>query len=252
MTISERGCYMRVNITSNIEQVIKGLEEFNSKDLPYVMRTTVNNIVFDALESLKNEARGNLNLKNARTASTWRVKKATKQQPYAEIYMDEFSWQYKVLAHHYKGGDRERKGMEKAMAHMGIMRKHEILTPSPGVKIRSYVYTQMMAQLKLNYKAGYSANETKASRQRREKSQGAGVRYFVVTERSKSHMTPGVYARMPGHDKPICLLRISARPTYKKRMDMETTVSKVIARRQEKHFSNAVALATAFRKSKGW
>jgi len=244
---------MRISgIVHNTKQVIKGLDSFKDKDMPYVMMLTANNLAFDSMDSLKKEVRGSLRLNNKRMANAWRVKKATKSKPYAEVYVDEFSWPFKALAHHYKGGDRERKGMEKAMVYMGLMHKGEILTPSPGVKIRSYVYVEMMAQLKLNYKAGFNSNETKSSRARRERMRGKGVRYFVITGKSTSPMAPGVYARIPGNDSPVCMLRIAERPSYSKRMDSMATIKKVYARRKDKHFSDAMTRAMAIRKAKGW
>ena len=243
---------MKIDISHNIKKTIKELETFKDKDLPYVMMLTANNVAFDALDSLKKEVRGKLNLKNKRMANAWRIKKATKKRRYAELYVDEWSWQYKALAHHYRGGDRERKGLEKAMIYMGLMYKWEILTPPPGVTIRSYVYVEMMSQLKLNYKAGFNANETKTSRKRREGLRKKGVRYFVVTGKSKSPMAPGIYARVPGSPKPVNMLRIAERPDYKKSMDMEVTVRKVLERRQQHHFDTAMARAMAIRKSKGW
>lgn len=243
---------MRISIVDNVKQVIKGLDSFKDKDMPYVMMLTANNLAFDALDSLKKEVRGNLRLRNQRMSNAWRISKATKSKQYAEIYVDEFSWQYKALAHHYRGGDRERKGMEKALIYMGLMYRNEILTPSPGVTIRPHVYVEMMSQLKLNQKAGFNANETKASRAKRERMRGKGVRYFVVTGKSKSPLAPGVYARIPGNDSPVCLLRISEKPNYRKRMDTEATVLKVYARRKDKHFSDAMTRAMAIRKAKEW
>jgi len=229
-------------IENNIEEIIKGMTYFEKKQLPYMQMLTANNIAFDALDSVKAEIRGKLNIKKQAVPSSFRIKKATKARPYAELFVDEFSWQYRALIHHFKGGNRERKGLEKAMIHQGFMYKHEILTPPPGVTIRPQVYVQIMSQIKLNFKAGYNANETKQSRKRKGANK-TNARFFVITGKSKSPLAPGIYARMPGHDKPVCLLRIAEKPEYKKQFDLNDVLVKVITRRGNDHFSKAYNLA---------
>jgi len=241
----------KISIDHNLDEAIKELGYLRDRDLPYIQRTTVNNLAFDALESMKREIGGKLNITKGSIPNSFRIKKATRDSNYAELFVDEFRWQHKVLAHHFSGGDRERRGMEKALIRSGYMYKGEILTPSPGVKIRGSAYIQMMSQLKLNIKAGYSANETKGSRSKAN-SRRTKARFFIVTGKSKTTMAPGIYARMPGHDKPICMLRISEKPNYKKRFDLESTVSKVIARRYSKHFNEAIERASSINKMKGW
>ena len=243
---------MRITIESNIKQIIGGLRRFANKDLPYITMVATNNIAFDALNALRKDVGSKLNIRQKSIPTAWRVKKATKLNPYAVLYVDAWSWQYKVLRHHYTGGDRARKGMEKAMIKLGYMHRNEILTPPPGVRIQPHTYIEMMSQLKLNYKAGYFSNETKRSRSRREKIRGRSVRYFVVTGRSDSPMAPGVYARMPGVDRPVCMLRIAERPEYKKRLDDKEIVKKVIARRAKKHFDEALDRAMVIRQKRGW
>ena len=171
-----------------------------------------------------------------------RIKKATKANPIAEMYVDEWSWGYYALKSHYFGGDRHRKGMEKAMIALGYMHRNEILTPSPGVRINPSTYVQMMSQLKLNYKAGYSANETVASRKKKRTTKTV-LRFFIITGKSKSPLAPGIYARMPDHDSPVCMLRISEKPTYKKRLDMEKTVSKVFKENGQRYLTEALDYA---------
>lgn len=157
---------MKISIESNLKEFISGLSDLERKQIPFATMTATNNIAFDFLDTHKKEVQSELNWKR-KAPNTIRIKKATKSKSYAEIYIDEWNWGYYALKQHYTGGDRSRKGMEKAMIALGYMHRQEILTPSPGVKIRSNTYVQMMSQLKLNYKAGYSANETKTSRKRK-------------------------------------------------------------------------------------
>jgi len=227
-----------IKIESNFKDVLKGLNYFEKKQLPYIHMLTTNNLAFDFLDTMKLEIDGKLNIHKKQIPSSTRVKKATKSKPYAEIYVDEWSWQHKVLEHHFKGGDRERRGMEKALKRLGYISGNEILTPSPGVKIKSITYVQMMSQLKLDYKAGYNSNETTKSRLKNRASK-TNLRFFMITSKTKSHLAPGVYARSPLMDNPIIMLRISSKPNYKKQFDMAKTLEIVYQRRGFEHFNNA-------------
>ena len=233
-----------------VKKLLKAVGKIEKKDIPYVTMTATNNLAFDAKHTVEREIMSGLNIKKKSLTSQLRVKKAKKSNPYAILFVDNGKWQYKVLAHHFKGGDRERKGMEKAMIYLGLMHRKEILTPSPGVTIKPSVYVQMMSQIKLFYKAGFDANQTKRSKYRNARKTKA--RYFVITGKSKSTMAPGVYAMMPGHDRPICMLRISEDPTYRKRFDLGESVRKVYAARGAKHIDSAVKRANAIRQAKGW
>lgn len=232
---------MKISIESNIKQFIKKFNDIEKKQLPYATMLATNNIAFDYLDKQKKEVQGELNWKR-KAPNTVRIKKATKAKPYAEIYVDESHWGYYALRQHFTGGDRHRKGMEKAMIALGYMYKYEILTPSPGVRIRPSTYNQMIAQLKLTYKAGYDANETAKSRKRKSKTK-TSLRFFIITGKSKSPLAPGIYARMSGVSSPVCMLRISEKPTYKKRFDMKKTLMKVYDRRGQEHFNKAWAHA---------
>ena len=239
---------MQIDVQSNIKDIIKRFDNFQKRDLPYITATTLNNIAFDVIDTIKRDIAKELNIKKRAIPNALRVKKATKKSLYAELYVDEFSWQHSVLKHHFFGGDRERKGMEKALIYMGYMHKWEILTPSPGVTIRPYVYVQMMSQLKLNYKAGFSANETQKSRKRNKTT----TRFFIITGKSNSPLAPGIYARRPGYEGVICMLRIAEKPNYKKRFDLEKRAQLIIASRSNKHFRDAINRANSIRKKRRW
>ena len=237
----------KVSIASNAHAVVKGFEKL-SKDMKYVQAKATNDLAFHAQESIKKQIEANLKI-TKKSISTMKVDKAKKTQSniFAVVQVND-TWKENVLEHHFKGGDRARKGMEQAMIYYRFMSKDEILTPGPGVKIASYVYTQMMSQLKLNYKAGYSANETKRSRKRKSKRKTT-ARFFLISSFNRGHhLAPGIYARMKGYHKPICMLRISKKPHYNKRIDsLDSIVSKVIERNAKRYYQNALEAAAKSR-----
>jgi len=239
---------MKIDFDPSALANISGIRE---RDIPYILMLSVNNTAFDAMNSFREQVSGKLKVSKKSVISSWRVKKATKSNPVAEVYVDEWSWQHKVLAHHHYGGDRHRKGFEKALIHTGAMRRDEILTPATGVKLRPSAYVRMMSQLKLNYKAGYMANETSRSRKRKRK---VKERYILIPSTSYmgTGIKPGIYARMAGVEHPIAILRISKKPNYKKIFDLEDTVTKVYERRANKHLSKAIDRVLYLNAKRGW
>jgi hypothetical protein len=234
---------LKLNIIDqrDIEKLINRFTDLEKKQMPYAAMVATNNLAFTALNAHRDEVQGMFNWKS-KAPNALKIKKANKSNPIAEMYVDEWSWGYYALKPHYLGGDRHRKGMEKAMIALGYMHRNEILTPSPGVRINPSIYVQMMSQLKLNYKAGYSANETVASRKKKRITKTV-LRFFIITGKSKSPLAPGIYARMPDHDSPVCMLRISEKPTYKKKLDMEKTVSKVFKENGQRYLTEALDYA---------
>lgn len=237
---------MEVSIFSNIDEVMKGLNDLEKRQLPFAIMKATNDLAFDYWDKQKKEVGGKLSWKNEKAPNTIRILKATKQRPYAEIFVDESHWGYYALMQHFNGGDRHRKGLEKRMIAKGYMYKWEILTPSPGISVKAGTYNQIIAQLKLDDEVGYLANETKRSRDKKHKGK-TSLRFFVITGKSKSPLAPGIYARMPGVETPVCMLRISEKPNYKQRFNMESTLLKVYDRRGNEYFKKALeyAISTA-------
>jgi len=240
-----------MGVKSNIRDVIRRIERVE-KETRYITKNTLNDLAFGAREAMNEEISKKLNIKVKRIAHAWLVKKATNSRPAAEVYIDEWDWRKYPLKHHYFGGDRHRKGMEKALIHWGFMDKSEILTPSPGVTIKPHVYVEMMSQLKLFYKSGFTMNETEQSRKRRRGVRKKGIRFFISSKyygsRRTRHLKPGVYARVPGVPKPVVMLRIARRPDYSRRMDFRKTAEGYVHQHAQEIFSKAIERAIVSRK----
>lgn len=238
----------------SIKELIKDINGLRDRDIPYIAMLSLNNLAFDTKSSIDQEIGGKLNIRKKKLTTSVRVKKATKSNPIATVFIDEWSWQHKTLKHHFFGGDRDRKGLEKALIANGHMSNNEILTPPPGVSIKPWVYTKVIAQLRVTYKAGYVANESKKSRFR--KRLRTRERYFIINSYTRSHLHPGIYVRMPDaadKRKPICILRIVKAPKYDKRLTkFEETVDKVHDRRHDMHLGEAMDYVLKKNKDMGW
>ena len=235
----------------SIKQLVNDLDGLRERDIPYIARIALNDLAFNTKEMIDKDIAKSLHINKKKLTTSVRVKKATKSNPYAKVYIDEWAWQHKTLKHHFFGGDRDRKGLEKSLIAHGHMTKNEILTPPPGVTIRPSTYVKIIAQLKVVYKSGYSANETKKSRFRA--SSRRSERYFVIPSWSRSHLHPGIYARMPDANKPISILRIVKRPNYKKRLkSFESQVNYLQEKNMQRFINRAVDKVLMQNRSKGW
>lgn len=211
-----------------------------SKQLPYITMLALNNTAFEAQKDLKNIVKATLKLSNQKMPNAFRVKKSTKETLESRVFVDEHSWQYEALEPHFEGGDRERKGTEKALQYAGIMGKDKILTPSGGIKIKPSTYVRIMSYLKLNYKSGYTANLSQKSAKRKRKD---NTQYFIATKRDNRtrHLSEGIYARLG--DSPQSLLTISDKPKYNKRIDIDEVVQQTINDKFDMFFNQAMMKA---------
>jgi hypothetical protein len=245
---------------SSIKEFIKDIEGFRDRDIPYIARMTADNVGFKVKDILSNKIPAKLNINRKSLLTPIRVKRGSKSSPFTTVYVKEDSWQYDVLKHHYTGGDRERKGMEKLFIRVGIMTENMILTPSPGVKIRGTVYNEIISQLKIRGSSGYDTKETKKSRLRKERRKNKRrERFFLVlpdshiTQNRTKHLSPGVYARVGGHDAPVMLLRISNKPKYKKTFkNFEQTVNDLSNQQYKESLASAMERVLKKNKDMGW
>ncbi len=264
---------IEINISSNIQDVIKNLDNVEKRKIPQLEREFINNIAFDTLDSIKKTIKGQFKGKDLSRAV--RIRKATAKRHYAKIYVDDrHRWKENALTVFGLGGDRARKSTERMLIRAGHMKPYEILTPD--AKINRGIYTKIASQLQLFYKAGFDANETARSRVRNNAKGGIHSRYFIVTsskyaitndlgkiKKRKTGLAPGIYVlaydKVRGttgekvwrrlNPKPIRLLKISKKPHYEKKYDMKKIFDKVYARRGDKHLEKAFDYV--FRNKKG-
>jgi len=231
-------------------EMIEAVESIRERDVPYILATTLNNLAFDAKDEAEKRLKEDLNIHKKALTRAFRVNKAAKRSLEARLFIDDWKWQSKVLKHHFYGGDRVRKGLEKALVYMGLLEKGEILTPSPNVKVSRGAYGRIMSQLKVHYKSGYDGNETERSRKRNKGR--VKERYFIITSFANSHLSPGIYARMPGVNYPIAILRIATKPTYRKRFDLKKIIIDVYDKRANKHLGEAIDRVLTLNAQRGW
>jgi len=187
------------------------------RDMPYISMLAINDMAFDAKDSLKKSMLAGLEIEKASLANAFRIKKAKKTNLTAVLFVNKDSWQYKALEQHYEGGDRARKGMELMLQSMGAIKKSKILIPM--AKIRKRGYSDIKNALNSKAKSDY----------------------FLATKTAKktAHLNEGIYARVNAGHKVVGIMMIRDKPNYKKRFDITSITEKVVNRRFEQHFNIA-------------
>ena len=197
---------------------IKGLEivskKFHSmyRQIDYASMLTLNNLAFDARESLNKELGSKLRVRQ-NTSKAFVVDKAKKSSLSATVRMKR-DWHYLSLQHYYQKKDAFQIGFERSMIARGYM-----------TDANSAIPVKKMGKAK--YRTIIDATK-----------KGSKSKYFVVKTSNRSsktkHLHPGIYQRMKRKVKPIILFTAEAQ--YKQRFNIKTTVEKVVSRRTEKYF----------------
>lgn len=185
----------------DLKNMVDRFTALEQKQMPYAMVLATNNIAFKSMEEQKKETLGDLVWKKRMLPSAIKVTKATKSNPFAELFIDKKSWTFYALQQHYTGGDRHTKGLEKFMKAKGFMLKNENLIPVAN--IRTSISIKIIEEFQSKPKS-----------------------FFIVTS-SMDRKKAGIYTRVNGYDKAVLLFSIRANIKYKKRFDLETTVRKV-------------------------
>jgi len=195
---------------------ITGLDKFQkslsqlSKQVDYAMKLTLNDLAFDAQNSLGKEIKHGLEAKEI-TSRAFSVDKAKKSNLVATIRLKD-DWREDVIPQHFKGGPGAVIKFEKEMISRGYMGRGNSAVPIK--KIGKTRYNNIL-------------NATRRGIRSHSK-------YFVIGTKDKSHLRPGVWQKNKRSPKLLIPFRQEAQ--YKKRFDMYETVEKVVNRRAQSYF----------------
>lgn len=161
-----------------------------------------------------------------------------------------------ILEPHIEGGPRHIKKAEFHLRSKGILASNEFIVPAKGVKLDQYgnvrgpYMVQLLSALQSFTIAGYDANVTQASIERRKRSKSKKIRkdvrwmtnVFTIKTGTASHLKPGIYLRSgKGKNSKIKPLFIFVKGTqYKKRFKFFETVDKVYREQFQSELDKAV------------
>jgi hypothetical protein len=188
------------------------LSELERKQLPFATVRAINETAFQVHERWKQVMPQVFDRPTALTLKGVAYKKASLQQPTAEIFVRDEVFKgtapAKYLQAEVSGGPRRQKRFERALQAAGLMPAGTFAVPGKGAELDAHgnltgaQFVRILSQLRASGEQGYSANETADGRGRRHRREaGKGKKasrrsdYFAVP-RAIGGLKPGVYQRI--------------------------------------------------------
>jgi hypothetical protein len=241
---------VQISVTSNIDQLMAGLDDVAQRQVPWAMVQTLNEMAGEVLKGVQEDMDKHFDRPTRWTKNAFMVWRATKRSLTSEVKA-----RPSVASKHYlkveeAGGQRPMTGIERNFAarapFSGMI---AAVVPDPaGAKLDAFgnwsngERNQVMSQVKVGRDVGYTSNATEGSTKRR--ARRGGSKYFIP----KQGLAPGVYRRNKPGDVPVRVLKFAASaPTYKKRLGFidgaHERVVKTFADRYDRHLAAAIANA---------
>lgn len=179
------------------------LSELERSQLPFAVSQAANKVAFDIRERWKQRAPQVFDRPTPLTKNAALYRKATKERPYAEIFIRDEAFKgtppAKYLFSEVEGGTRRRKGFERLLQSRGLMSPSQFAVMGRGVRPNQYgnvpagQVTKLLSQL--GAQRDQYQNQTPTSAKRRRSRAPKGGEYFVITQR-RGKLRPGIYERI--------------------------------------------------------
>lgn len=180
------------------------LSALERSQLPFAASQAANKVAYEIRERWKQRAPKAFDRPTPLTVNAAMYRKATKDRPYAEIYIRDEAFKgtppAKYLLAEVDGGKRRRKGFERLLQSRGLLSPSQYAVMGRGAQPNQFgnvsagQITKILSQLGAQ-RDGYQ-NQTDVSRKRRRgKRNNRDGEYFVVTKR-RGALRPGIYERI--------------------------------------------------------
>lgn len=180
------------------------LTDLEQSQLPFAVSQAANKVAFEVRERWKRQAPRVFDRPTPLTVNAAMYRKATKAQPYAEIFIRDEAFKgtppAKYLLAEVEGGQRRRKGFERLLQSRGILSPTQFAVMGRGAQANQFgnvpagQITKILSQL--GAQRDRYLNQTAVSKKRRRgKKNNRDGEYFVLTKR-RGVLRPGVYERI--------------------------------------------------------
>jgi len=179
------------------------LTELEQSQLPYAASQAANKVAYEIRERWKRQALRVFDRPTPLTVNAAMYRKATKAQPYAEIFIRDEAFKgtppAKYLLAEVDGGQRRRKGFERLLQSRGLLSPTQFAVMGRGARANQFgnvpagQVTKILSQL--GAQRDRYQNQTPTSMKRRRTKAPTGGEYFVLTRR-RGRLRPGIYERI--------------------------------------------------------
>lgn len=253
---------MRIRVAIDPQNILgRQLTELETRQVPFATMQAINGTAFETRQRWAEVMPRVFDRPTPLTQKAVLYNKATKQRPYADIFLRDEAFKgtppAKYLRTQVEGGSRRRKGIENRLAARGILPAGMFVVPGKFAPLDAYgnvpgsVLNQILSQIGARFDP--LQNETDASRgrrKRRQRRQGqADTDYIALT--SKGRRRAGIYQRVKfnfgGKIKHAIrpVLIFVSKAVYRPRFHIFDIARKVFARRYPEQFRQSLATAVA-------
>jgi hypothetical protein len=179
------------------------LSDLERTQLPFAASQAANKVAYEIREQWKVQAGRVFDRPTPLTTNAALYRKATKDKPYAEIYIRDEAFKgtppAKYLLAEVEGGQRRRKGFERLLQSKGLLSPSQFAVMGRGARPNQYgnvpagQVTKILSQL--GAQRDKYQNQTETSAKRRRTRAPTGGEYFVITKR-RGRLRPGIYERI--------------------------------------------------------
>ncbi|PKH75824.1 hypothetical protein CXF96_00970 [Stenotrophomonas sp. Betaine-02u-21] len=180
------------------------LTELETQQVPFAARQASNAVAFEIRERWKRTAPRVFDRPTPLTVSAAMYRKATKEQPYAEIFIRDEAFKgtppAKYLLAEVEGGERRKKGFERLLQQRGLLSPSQFAVLGRGASANAYgnlpagQITRILSQLGASRDQYQDQTDVSTKRRRRSKKKRGGE-YFVLPKR-RGALRPGIYERI--------------------------------------------------------
>lgn len=195
---------LRIDVDAD-DMLARQFTELERQNLPFAMVQSINATAFEIRETWKRTAPRVFDRPTPMTVNSVLYTKATRQRLYATVFIRDEAHKgtppSKYLFPQVEGGVRRPKGMERLLMSKGAMPQGMFAVPGRGApldqygNVRSGVVRQILSQSQAGLEAGYTSNETEASRKRRKSRRNSKRGDFFVLKQKHGRLPAGIYER---------------------------------------------------------
>lgn len=218
---------MEISVKHNILSVMPRLEQFTSRQAPFVIAKALTNTAQDVRKAFGESMPGVFDRPNAFTRSAWAMQPARKADLTAIVFAKDKQARY--LKFQVQGGGRRVKGFEKRFGAdtNADEQAGPALVPTRNVKRDSF--------------GGVSLATIKRMATAKTSSGKVG-RYFIGKPKGGDRGA-GIYARVAGNKRIEALMLFTKEPRYSKRFDMQGIGRRTVGATFEARLRDAWAYA---------
>lgn len=218
-----------INIKKNeLKKLEKRIDKFQNKDLKKIKSNIANWLSYDSRDEALNQVKVKLNWKNKFPKSAIWVEKATVEKPTSYLTVNNKSWTFNVLGHHFLGGSRDSKKLELFLKQKGFINEDDFLiAPKNNQNVRRVAFMVLNDFKKSEFGRFFVLN--KAPRPKR------GIYAKAVAKNIGDKSAPKWDTR-----RAIMLFKIVRKPHYKKIFDLKTIVDEKFSEKGSQYVEKAL------------